>query len=55
VQADNKEPELFISDRRTVELCADELRRGLRCILCRGHEGEHEGQLLEGRAVTWKR
>ena len=28
-------------DRKTVELCGDE-RSHWRCILARGHEGEHE-------------
>ncbi len=38
-------PELpFISEKKTVELCPDEHHRGNRCILLRGHEGDHQYQ-----------
>jgi hypothetical protein len=39
----SKEPDLFAtSDKRTIELCGEELRPGIRCILLRGHAEEHE-------------
>jgi hypothetical protein len=52
----NDPPEVpFISERQTVELCGDELRRGVRCVLASGHEGEHEGQAAHGgRVINWK-
>lgn len=44
------------TERKTVELCADELQKGVRCILSRGHTGDHEfhSPSAEG-AITWKR
>jgi hypothetical protein len=44
------------SEKRTVELCADELHKGARCILDRGHGGDHEylsPPFVTG-AVSWK-
>lgn len=43
------------TERKTVELCADELQKGVRCILPRGHACDHEfhSPSAEG-AITWK-
>jgi hypothetical protein len=43
-----------VSERPTFELCGEEFRRGVRCILPRGHDApEHECPLLGGY-ITWK-
>jgi hypothetical protein len=44
-----------MGERPTVELCGDELRKGVRCILPRGHSCDHEFQAAgaEG-AITWQ-
>ena len=48
------EPPPVTSERRTVELCGDELRRGVRCTRLRGHDGEHEGQPFDSaQPITW--
>ena len=30
-----------MSEKKTIELCPEKIRRGERCILPRGHAGEH--------------
>ena len=43
------------SEKKTVELCADEPHRGVRCILPRGHHGDHEFHSPHTiGAITWK-
>jgi hypothetical protein len=32
----------FVSEKKTIELCAEQIRRGVRCTLPRGHDAEHE-------------
>ena len=45
----------FATEKPTVELCADELRKGVRCILRRHHAGDHEYHSPEAAAgITWK-
>jgi hypothetical protein len=41
------------SEKKTVELCADELRKGIRCNLSRGHVGDHECHTAQADAITW--
>ena len=51
------EPEALptTSEKRTVELCADELHQGVRCNLTRGHTGDHEFlSPYASDALTWK-
>ena len=45
----------FISERRTVDLCGDQLRGNVRCILDHGHAGDHQfvSAYVIG-PVTWK-
>jgi hypothetical protein len=44
-----------MSEKKTVELCADERQKGVRCILPRGHTGDHEAQPPSATvAFTWK-
>lgn len=53
----NKNPhELPVSsDKKTVELCGDELHKGARCVLPRGHVGDHEFFSPNATgAITWK-
>ena len=53
--SDTQHEQPVTSERRTVELCGDELRRGIRCVLSRGHGGEHECQSLDGTdPITWQ-
>jgi hypothetical protein len=40
-----------ISEKKTIELCNAQGRRGTRCVLPRGHEGEHEHQEPDGGIV----
>ena len=53
----NKSPhELSVTtERKTIELCADELRKGVRCILTCGHLGDHECQAVDvSDPIRWK-
>ena len=45
----------IVSERRTLELCGDELRGIVRCNLDRGHAGDHQfiSAYVSG-PVTWK-
>jgi hypothetical protein len=45
-------PPLFNEDRKTRELCANE-HLGRRCMLPKGHSGEHECHAV-GLYVAWK-
>lgn len=43
------------TERKTVELCADEPHKGMRCILARGHHGDHEFHSSATTGpITWK-
>jgi len=43
------------SEKKTVDLCADELHKGVRCILPRGHGGDHEFYSpYAAGSITWK-
>lgn len=53
----NKSPSepTMTSEKKTVELCADELRKGVRCILRLGHAGDHEFHPPDATGgITWK-
>ena len=39
-------------DRRTVELCAHE-QNGIRCILRRGHDGQHQAMMVGKSTRRW--
>ena len=44
-----------MSERRTLELCGDALRGAVRCVLDRGHGGDH--QFISPHIIgplTWK-
>jgi len=42
------------TEKKTVELCGDELRKGVRCILRHGHSGDHEFHSPDAAAgITW--
>jgi hypothetical protein len=45
----------IMSERRTIDLCGDQLRGNVRCILDRGHAGDHQfvSAYVVG-PVTWK-
>lgn len=53
---DNAIPQLIIVDerskRKTTEFCTATLE-GYRCMLVKGHEGEHEA-LAQAGAVSWQ-
>jgi hypothetical protein len=40
-----------ISEKKTIELCNAEARRGTRCVLPRGHDGEHEHREPDGGII----
>ena len=41
--------------KKTVELCGDQMRHGVRCTLSTGHDGDHEHQGNDGRPqLRWK-
>ena len=43
------------SEKKTVELCGDQLHKGVHCILPVGHDGDHEFQSPYATgAITWK-
>jgi hypothetical protein len=45
----------FVPDKKTVELCADELYKTVRCSLPRGHDGNHVFQAVASAGtITWK-
>ena len=44
------------TQKKTVELCGDELQKGVRCMLRHGHAGDHEFYAVHASgAITWKR
>lgn len=43
------------TEKKTVELCGEELRKGVRCILRRGHADDHEYCSPDAAdGITWR-
>jgi hypothetical protein len=43
-----------ITERKTSELCGDQVRDGIRCMRPRNHEGDHECYRSTGTPIRWK-
>lgn len=43
-----------IPERKTSELCADQVHQGIRCMRPRHHDGDHECYRPAGEPVRWK-
>ena len=41
-------------ERKTIELCGDEMRHGIRCMRPKRHAGDHECYPPSGKTVRWK-
>ena len=49
------QPLPYSTVKKTVELCSDEMHRGIRCTKAKGHEGEHEYVTVDARGqLRWK-
>jgi hypothetical protein len=43
-----------VTERKTAELCGNEVRPGLRCMRGKHHDGDHECYLVTGAPARWK-
>ena len=52
---EQREQPIITTERKTVELCGDELRHGVRCVLPQGHKELHECHRVNWPVpVRWK-
>lgn len=50
--SDSSQP--VVTERKTTELCGDQVRHGTRCMRPKHHEGDHECYLNSGAPARWK-